>query len=64
MAALLFRFRFYDVIRRRWVTARYRATFEQISTNGRPFQLLDHGWRPSEVGGGTAAHLQSSPKPT
>ena len=49
--AELFPFRFFDPIRGRWITARYRATPEEIGARYEKWEITGPGWTPSPAGG-------------
>ena len=57
---VLYPFEIFDPIRKRWRPARWKATAEDIAARGARI------CGPAEIraGGGTAAHLQSSPAPS
>jgi hypothetical protein len=57
-----FRFRFYDVMRRRWYTARYRATIDDMTLSHAAVQPLgEPERRVVNQGGLTAGHLAVGP---
>lgn len=58
--AELFPFRYFDPIRNRWITARYKATPEDIAARYEKWEITGPGWRPSSVGGGTCGHLAAT----
>jgi hypothetical protein len=51
MAPELFPFKFFDPIRARWITARYKATLGEIAARYERWEITGPGWTPSQVGG-------------
>ena len=46
----LYRFKYFDERRGRWLTAKWRATIEAIEARGQPYELIGEPWTPSEIG--------------
>jgi hypothetical protein len=57
----LYPFEFYDLIRRRWVRARYRATVEQLAARGDPVRIVGQPEVRTVSGAGGAGHLARGP---
>ena len=57
MTSELFPFKFFDPIRGRWITARYKVSRTEIAARYERWEITGPGWTPSEVGGGTFGHL-------
>jgi hypothetical protein len=49
MAYELFPFRFFDPIRKRWVSARYKASRESIVARYEKWEITGRGWMPPVV---------------
>lgn len=54
---MLYPFEYFDLVRRRWLRARYQARIDEIAHRYPAFKIVGRGWSPSNVGGGTAGHL-------
>jgi hypothetical protein len=53
----IFPFRFFDPLRGRWITARYKATREEIAARYERWEITGPGWTPSNVGSGTCGQV-------
>lgn len=47
--AKLYPFRYFDPLRRRWVTARWKASIEALCERDEPFQITGPGWTPPNI---------------
>ena len=47
----LYRFKYFDALRKRWIVAAYRATKEDIAARYKQFELIGEPWTPSDVDG-------------
>jgi len=60
----LYPFEAFDLVRRRWVKARHRATLADLGQDGCPFRIVGAPERREvrDAGSLTAGHLASRPK--
>lgn len=46
----LYRFRYFDKVRGRWIDARYRAAKEEIAARYEKWEIVGEPWTPPSVG--------------
>ena len=47
----LYRFKYWDALRKRWIEARYRAELHEIAMRYERFEIIGDPWTPPDVGG-------------